>query len=270
MNFKFTLIPILFSIYSFSVFAQPAYYFPAENYGGKDAFKELLIHEMIYPDAARINGEEGKVLIGFTVSASGKTENIRIIESVSPLIDEEALRLFNLLLWEPARSKGTTISEELEIEIPFKYKKYQKTVKHRGYDQPVYQVKPVDKSNKVFLPKQLDSVPRPVYSGEINNFTDFMVQNLKYPDAAKRQGISGTVDMFFVVEPSGNISNYKIEQSVGAGCSEEAVRLLKLLHWFPGMKDGKSVRTAMKISITFNLEDAENMRYVPANNANQI
>jgi TonB family protein len=270
MKLRFALFSILFSIIILPIFAQSTYYFPAENYGGKDALKDLLRAEMVYPDEARANNEEGTVKISFTVSAKGETENIQITESVSPSIDREALRLFNLLLWDPAQSKGTTTPEDLEIEIPFKYKKYQKTAKHRGYDKPVYMVKNTDKSNTVFQPQQLDSVPRPVYTHEVKDFTDFMIQNLKYPDAAKRQGISGTVDLFFVVEPTGNVSNYKVEQGVGAGCNEEALRLLKLLHWFPGMKDGKAVRTAMKISITFNLEDSENMRYVPANNANQI
>lgn len=250
--------------------AQMAYYQPAENYGGKQALKDLTKLEMVYPEEARENNEKGTVVISFTVNPSGEPENIRVTQPVSESLDQEALRLFSLLLWTPARSKGTTISEDLETEFNFKLKKYLKEVKHRGYDQIPYPYSPVCESLEVYKTTSLDSMPRPVYDENGMKFADFIIQNMKYPDAAQKQGISGTVELFFVVEPSGNITNYKIEKSVGAGCNEEAIRLLKLLRWYPGIKDGKAVRTAMKLSITFNLEDSENMRYVPANNASQI
>ncbi len=270
MKLTYMLLTGLCSILSVCIVAQSAYYFPAQNYGGRDAYKDLLKNEMIYPDDARKNDVEGNVKLTFTVNENGETAYVKIAESVCKSIDHEALRLFNHLLWSPARAKGTTITENLDIEIEFKLRKYKKVIKRRGYDEPVYPVLPVDESLKVYEIKQLDTAPKPVYTNEVEKFGDFIIQNLKYPDAAKRQGISGTVELFFVVEPSGNISNYKIENSVGAGCNEEAIRILKLLKWIPGIKNGMAVRTAMMLNITFNIEDSENMRYVPANNANQI
>lgn len=264
------LLTVLLSFLAFSVFGQAAYYIPAENYGGKEAMKDLFRNEMVYPEKALNTNKEGKVKISFTIAENGKPIDVKIVEPVCESIDAEALRLFNHLLWTPANSKGTTIPEKLDMEIPFKIKKYKKQVKHRGYDKLNYPVQPVDKSLQIYMPKKLDTLPKPVYSDHIKDFTDFMIQNLKYPATAKKQGVSGTVDLFFVVEPSGNISNYKIENGVGAGCNEEAIRLMKLLHWIPGIKNGKAIRTAMKLSITFDMEDSDNMRYVPANNANQI
>ncbi len=250
--------------------AQGNYYSPAENYGGKQALKELQKLEMVYPVSAIEARDEGDVTLKFTITESGKPDHIQVVESVSESLDKEALRLLNLLLWTPARSKGANMSMEMETTFKFKIKKYRKTVKHRGYDQIEYPFEPVDKSLTIYEPKALDSLPKPIYPNGDMDFSQFIIQNLNYPDAAIRQGISGTVDMFFVVEPSGNFTNYKIENGVGAGCNEEALRLLKLLQWFPGIKNGKAVRTAMKLSITFNIKDSENMKYVPANNANQI
>lgn len=250
--------------------AQTGYFLPAENYGGKQALKDLLRLEMVYPEDARKNGEQGTVVIKFTVNRSGKAEDVVIAESVSENVDREARRLFDHILWTPAKSKGTTVDQKMEIEFKFKLKKYDKNVKHRGYDQIEYPFEPVDKSLVVYKHRALDSVPKPVYPNMDMKFSDFIIQHLSYPDEAKKQGIQGTVDLFFVVEPSGNVTNYKVEQGVGGGCSEESIRLLHMLHWYPGIKDGKAVRTAMKLSITFNLENSENMKYVPANNANQI
>ena len=270
MKLQAALQIILLLLFFPDIHAQTGYFLPAENYGGKQALKDLVALEMVYPEDARENKQQGTVIIKFTVNKNGKAEDVVIAESVSESIDREALRLFDHLLWTPARSKGTTVDQKMEIKFKFKLNKYRKFVKHRGYDQIEYPYRPVDKSLKVYRHRVLDSFPKPVYPNMDMDFSDFIIENLNYPGAAKKQGIQGTVDMFFVVEPSGNATNFKVENGVGAGCSEEALRLLQLLHWYPGIKDGKAVRTAMKLSITFNLENSENMKYVPANNANQI
>jgi len=268
-NLKRLLPVFILLLYALTISAQ-APYIPSENFGGKTAFKELLKSEMVYPETSLKNDEEGTVTLNFTITETGETKDLEIVQKATKALNDEAIRLFNHLLWSPAINKGTAMEVKQQLDFKFKIKKYEKLVKHRGYDQIKYPYEPVDFSMKVYAHKKLDTLPKPVYTRNDMNFTDFMIENLKYPDAAKKQGVQGTVELFFVVEPSGNISNFKVEKSVGAGCSEEALRLLKLLSWFPGIKNGKAVRTAMSLNITFNLDDSDNMRYVPANNANQI
>ncbi|MCF8364891.1 MAG: energy transducer TonB [Bacteroidales bacterium] len=266
---KFLFIILIQLAISF-IQAQSVYYTPAENYGGKQEFKDLIKNEMVYPDISREKKEEGKVIIEFTVGDDGTVENKKLSTSAGENLDREALRLFDYLLWTPARSKGTTVADQCQIEIDFKLKKYMKNTKTRGYDKMNYLHTPVDDSYVIYNTKDLDFAPKPVYENADMKFVDFIIQNMKYPEEAKKRGVAGIVEMFFVIEPSGNISNLIIEKNVGAGCNEEAIRLAKLLKWSPGIKDGFAVRTSMKLSITFNLEDSDNMKYVPANNNNQI
>jgi len=270
MLLRYYLPAVLFLIVFSSAAAQGIYYTPAENYGGKQALKDLIKSEMVYPILSRQSKEEGTVLIQFTVSSDGTTRDIQFVESAGANLDAEARRLFDHLLWIPARSKGFEVDSKSEVEITFHLKRYLKNVKQRGYDQLSFLHTPVDKGFAIYEAKKLDTLPRPIYGEDDIKFDDFIVRNMKYPDDAKKRDISGTVAMFFVVEPSGNITNLKVEKSVGAGCTEEAQRLIKLLKWFPGIKDGLAVRTAIKLNITFNLNDSDNMKYVPANNNNQI
>jgi len=123
---------------------------------------------------------------------------------------------------------------------------------------------------KVYEAKQLDERVRPVYTEKGMNFSKYISKNLIYPEAAMKQNIQGTAEIFFVVEPSGRVSNIDIRKTVGAGCSQEAVRLIKMLQWMPGKKNGKAVRTKLVLSISFNLEDFNNQRYISPNNANQL
>ncbi len=270
MKTKAFTIFSLFIIFSITLPAQSVYYTQTTNYGGNQALKDLIKTEMVYPHQARNLKQEGKVILQFTVAKDGKVKNLNIIQSAGKNLDNEAVRLFKHLLWTPAQSRGTTVDDKSEIEIQFKLKKYLKYVKQRKYDEMEYLHTPVDNSMVIYEPKELDTIPKPLYNDDQTKFADYMIQHMKYPDEAKKRGVSGTVEMFFIIEPSGNITNLKIEKGVGAGCSEEAMRLVKLLHWFPGIKGNLAVRTEIKLSITFNLSNSDDMKYVPANNANQI
>ena len=87
----------------------------------------------------------------------------------------------------------------------------------------------------------------------------FIYKNIVYPNMAFKQDISGKVTLKFVVEPTGRISNIIIDKPVGGGCSQEAIRLAKLLRWMPGIKNKMAVRTNMSLDITFTLpSDTQN------------
>jgi len=242
----------------------------ADNYGGKEQLKEFIKEILVYPEKELAAKIEGTVTVGLRVTKDGNAENIRILKSVCEGLDKEAMRIVSLLLWIPAESGGQKFDEEKKIDIDFNLKKYQRCIKTRGYDKIEDPYLPFDTSLHVYEKHLTTEKPKPMYSGGHKNFSEFIVKSLVYPEAAVKQSISGTVELFFVVETSGLISNIKVIQPVGAGCNEEAIRLLRLLKWHPGIIHGKAVRTAMKLSITFKLDDYEQHQYVPANNANQI
>ena len=87
----------------------------------------------------------------------------------------------------------------------------------------------------------------------------FIARNIKYPESAYRQNLSGKVGLRFVVEPSGRNSNIKVLEPVGGGCTQEAVRLLQMIRWMPGIKNSMAVRTFMNIDIEFKLPEDSNM-----------
>ncbi len=263
---------LLASLLTFSPFTRliPQIYTHAENYGGREQLREFIKEILVYPENERNTDTEGTVVVSLRVKKDGSTENIQVLNPLSEGLDNEAKRIVSLLLWTPAESSGQFFDEEKKVEIDFNLKKYHRCIKTRGYDQIVYPHLPVDSSLLVYERQQTNEKPKPIYSDGYKNFIEFIGNNLVYPDAAVKQSISGTVDLFFVVETSGLISNIRILNPVGAGCNEEAIRLLRLLKWYPGIVHGKAVRTAMKFSITFKLDDYERHQYVPANNTNQI
>jgi protein TonB len=48
------------------------------------------------------------------------------------------------------------------------------------------------------------------------------------------------------------VTNPVIEKGIGAGCDEEALRLVSAMpQWTPGMQDGKPVKVSMKLPFQF-------------------
>lgn len=95
----------------------------------------------------------------------------------------------------------------------------------------------------------------PEFPGGDAALLSFIAQNVKYPGRAKRLSISGRVTVDFVVEKDGSVSKIKLKQGIGAGCDEEAMRVVGLLPNFsPGKQRGVPVRVHMSVPILFRLK----------------
>ena len=222
-------------------------------YGGNRLTREFIHEEMIYPARAMESNTEGTVRLSFIVQKDGTVTDVRVEERVSPEIDQEAIRIFSKILWFPATQLGKPIVYKHHFEIKFKIKKYMKYTKLRGYEYFSYPWEPIDSSNIVYERNKTDRQPKPMFSEEIKNFPTFLAKNLEYPEAAFKGNVAGTVKLLFVVETSGRVSNIQVINAVGGGCTEEAIRVLKLIKWIPGVKDHYAVRTFMPLEMTFDI-----------------
>ncbi|WP_374165597.1 TonB family protein [Arcticibacter sp. MXS-1] len=79
---------------------------------------------------------------------------------------------------------------------------------------------------------------------------------LIYPAKAIKNNIEGTVRVAFTVEKDGSTSNFSVLDSIGYGCEEEAIRVLRTMpKWSPAMRGGKAIKSQQTAAITFRLED---------------
>lgn len=239
-------------------------------YGGNQYMREFICEEMVYPETALKNKDEGSVVVTLTVLPDGKTINYRISESLTPELDQEALRLSKLILFYPAVKSAKNIIDQVDIPVKFNIKKYSRNCKKHPteYYEP-YSGK-VDSSLNIYPTRVLEQSPQPVFEDPEMNFGTYIMENLKYPDLAFTQNISGTVELSFVVELSGRISNIEVIEPLGGGCTEEAIELIRHILWKPGIKNGMAVRTFMKANIQFNLDSDSQHQYLPNNNNAQM
>lgn len=86
------------------------------------------------------------------------------------------------------------------------------------------------------------------------DWTTYLKEHLKYPEAALKEQIEGRIIVEFIVERDGAISNVTVVRGkeLGYGLPQEAIRVVQTApKWRPAMQDGKPVRSYMTIPITF-------------------
>jgi TonB family protein len=84
-------------------------------------FAKYMSSQITYPEEARINNIEGRVLVAFAVDKDGTIVDAKIIKSVHSLLDTEALRIVNSMpKWEPASRRGKPIKVKFKFPVNFK------------------------------------------------------------------------------------------------------------------------------------------------------
>jgi len=255
----FTNSTILFFFILSMKFSFSQSFTPARPYSEQKLLQDFLCSEVAYPERALQQEIEGKVVIAFIVEKDGNVSQARVKEKIDPELDVEALRLFNFLLWEPAVSFGQPVASENEFPFDFNIKKYKKHCKTRDYVVSDYPFKPIDTTNIVYEYSKTEKKPYPVFNEKGMRLETFIAKNIKYPETAYRQNLSGKVSLWYVVELQGRVSNIKVLAPVGGGCTQEAIRLLQSIRWMPGIKNNAAVRTSMTIDIEFKLPESSDM-----------
>ena len=92
---------------------------PAEPIAGRRAYRKYLKENLRLP--AGSEGERGKVVLGFTVTATGMIRNVQVLKSLCPACDAEAIRLIEEgPAWKPATQAGTPIPQQVKVSVPFR------------------------------------------------------------------------------------------------------------------------------------------------------
>jgi len=91
--------------------------------GGDLALMEFINKNLVYPERAKAEGIQGRVILRFVVNKEGNVEDPAILKGVHPLLDAEAIRVVNLLKgWSPGYQGGRPVNVWYSIPITFALK----------------------------------------------------------------------------------------------------------------------------------------------------
>ncbi|MBL7956567.1 MAG: TonB family protein [Flavobacteriales bacterium] len=221
--------------------------------GGRAALDKLFEQELLYPAVALEAGIRGEVVVTALLAPDGAVRSLAVGKQLAPECDQEAIRVARMILWKPATSGELCSGKEVHLAVPFDPGRYKRWLKERVKHEGDRFAAPVDTSLAVLQPKQLEAQVSPAIPGGMMGLPAFIGKEMRYPNEAMRYSLEGTVKLEFVVEPSGSLSNMHVLQSVGGGCTDEAMRLLYRIPWQPALKDGKRVRSVLQVPIRFDL-----------------
>jgi len=91
--------------------------------GGDEELLNYLFQNTNYPEAAKVNNIQGRVIVRFCVTAKGSIDLVSILKGVSPELDAEAIRVVNTLpAFQPGKQGGKEVPVWYMVPIIFSLK----------------------------------------------------------------------------------------------------------------------------------------------------
>ncbi|MBR6048651.1 MAG: M56 family metallopeptidase [Bacteroidales bacterium] len=110
--------PVLFD---YSEDSLPEGFKSPEYEGGMEALYKYLAENIKYPEQAKADGIQGRVLIRFVVMNDGSIVNVEVARGIGGGCDEEAVRVVKgMSKWKPAVYEGKAVNVQYALPITFK------------------------------------------------------------------------------------------------------------------------------------------------------
>ena len=89
--------------------------------GGNAALMQFLGKNIKYPTIAQENGTQGRVIVQFVVNRDGTIVDPKVVKSVDPYLDKEALRVINSMpKWKPGMQRGKAVRVKFTVPVMFR------------------------------------------------------------------------------------------------------------------------------------------------------
>jgi TonB family protein len=208
--------------------------------GGDSALLAYIGKNTKYPETAKANGIEGRVIIRFCVTDVGGIDRVSVLKGVDPELDAEAIRVVKTLPeFKPGKQGGKPVNVWYMVPITF------------GSGKPPEAS--AQKTPQQALPAGYDEAP--VFTGGETALYKFINSKLVYPKTAKDNLISGKVIVRFSINTDGTINAVSVLKGINPELDAEAIRVINLLPaWKPAKLEGNPVKIWYAIPVTFTLK----------------
>ena len=89
--------------------------------GGMVEMMKWITKNLKYPQAAQRQKIQGKVVVAFIIGKDGTVSETKVVKSIDPLLDNEALRVVRMMpKWKPGEDKGKPCMTYFSIPVVFK------------------------------------------------------------------------------------------------------------------------------------------------------
>ena len=88
--------------------------------GDANDFSKWVNSKLVYPEIAKENGVQGRVVLQFTVNPDGSVSNVKVLRGVDASLDKEAVRVVSSSpKWEPGRQRDRAVKVTYTFPVIF-------------------------------------------------------------------------------------------------------------------------------------------------------
>ena len=217
--------------------------YPTFKGQGHESFNDWLRWQIKYPEDAVSRGVSGKVTASYTVNPDGTLSEPAIMYSADKSLGDAVVKaIVSSPQWEPPKNPESTDPFEASVTIKFAL------------------------PDKISIPEEPFVVVEemPMFPGGDAALLKYITDNIRYPESAKTNNISGRVIIRFVVNSEGKAEEATVLRGVDPSLDEEAIRVVNSLPVFsPGKQGGKPVPVYYMVPVTFSLTKPDSVKTNP-------
>lgn len=208
--------------------------------GGDEKLMEWVSQHIQYPQNAYDFHIQGRVIVQFLVKEDGSVGDAKIIRSVFPSLDEEALRVVRTFpKFNPAILDGKAVEYWFTIPVVFRLED----------DLKRHEAPPTNSDENEIIYQFVEQMPE--YPGGQAAMMKFIADNLKYP-IGMADDFQSRVMVKFYVDTLGHVCDPQIVRGLDSALDKEVLRVVRLFPEFiPGRHEGKKVNVYMNLPLRF-------------------
>lgn len=222
--------------------------------GGEQALEYFLFQNNLYNTSKYPESIGGNVYLNLIIDSAGFVVDKRILRRVGIGIDDEALRLAQLLKFSPAKdSLGNAVQSVFILKVNFRKYEREISITDVAIHIPCEPGFTYSKRTKMKICDAI-FIKKPAFPHGKSAMRKYFNSSILYPVGKIVQGIEGTVKIQVAISSDGQINEIRIYKSLDERLDEIAVSLLcRVERWKPAICKKKPVDGFMNLKIKFRL-----------------
>lgn len=211
--------------------------------GGDEAYLKFFSDRLKY----QLEGSKEIVYIEAVVEKDGSMSDVKIRHGDSPVLVEEALRVFRMMpKWRPGIRRGEPVRVRKLFAVEFS------GTMGLGefvdfWENEEGECEPFDEYGVYSVAAEM-----PKYPKGMDACMEFIALHFNWPKDLDETEIKGRIVVQFVVEKDGTITSPTLLRGLHPLLDEEALRVIRLMpDWIPGRNDGTPVPVKYTLPIIF-------------------
>lgn len=238
--------------------------------GGLQECMKWLQMNLKYPAKAAENGVQGRVIVQFVVNTDGSIVDPKVISSVDPYLDKEAIRVVKAMpKWKPGTQRGKPVRVKYTMPLQFRLQggKANKSNTQRTETPQRRNAAYSSRGGKGSIKSAFEALGTPDKKVEVmpefiggeEAMLQFLTKQADYAEIEESSKAFGQQYIIkFIVGADGKLRDHAILRGIPTEVAEKALNIVKAMpDWKPGTVNGTPKDMLYAVALPFKVTKKE-------------